>query len=76
MKNIFLILVFVFIITSVYAQRPVTFDRFALDDDKNQTIRIIENEYRGKFTIDEYGAYIITVNAVTTVVNIQYFLIW
>jgi len=67
MKNILLLLVFVFMITSVYAQRPITFDKFALDDDKSETIKIIEKEYNGKYTVGEYGSYTIAINDFTAV---------
>lgn len=67
MKKTIFILAFLLILTSAYARRPVSFDKFVLDDDKTATVKMIEKEYKGKYTIDEWGGYAIAVDANKTV---------
>ena len=64
MKKI-LIILYLIINFSLFAQTPVLFDRFSLDDEKEETIRVIESEYA--YTINEYGGYIIEVDGKTSV---------
>jgi hypothetical protein len=68
MKTTAFILCFLLIVTFAFARRPVSFDKFALDDDKTATMKTIEKEYKGKYTVDEWGGYEIAVGANKTVI--------
>lgn len=67
MKKAAIIVLFLLVSIAAYAKRPLSFDRFALDDKKAATVKIIETEYKGRFTVDEWGGYVITVDKNKTV---------
>jgi hypothetical protein len=67
MKKIIFMVAFLLIFVSAYARRPISFNKFALDEDQTATVKIIEQQYKGKYTVDEWGGYAIAVDADKTV---------
>jgi hypothetical protein len=64
MKKSACLVLFLLIAAASWAKSPLSFSRFALDDDKTATIKIIEKDFKGKYTLDEeWDGYIITLEA-------------
>lgn len=62
MKKVYFILIFIFMLSPLFAQNAVTFKEFSLDDDKEKTTEKINKLYKGKYSVTAGGDYVINID--------------
>jgi hypothetical protein len=67
MKKALCMIAFSATLACLYAQRAVLFDRIALDGDQAAAVKLIEREFNGRYSVEEWGGYVIALDSVTTV---------
>jgi hypothetical protein len=63
MKNALITLILFFTVTALWAKSPVSFTKFSLDDTKDSVEKVLKAEYKGKYTVDEWGGYTVDIGA-------------